>query len=150
MRELRDLSNKPEITIGFTDFTRLEGLASSVEKRLPQVAENLLLELGRARLVDDNALSSRIVRMESVVKFKMEKNSENTVQLVYPANADISEGRISVLTPIGTALIGLSVGQSIHWCANDGEERRLTILAVNGFSSKDGDKVFQNTGTGQA
>jgi len=130
MRDLTDLTNKPEIVIGFTDFSRLEVLASSVEKRLPETAETLLFELGRARLVEDSALPVHVVRMESIVSFKMDSSSENTVQLVYPGNADISKNRISILTPIGAALIGLAVGQSIHWCANDGERRLLTILSV--------------------
>jgi len=52
------------------------------------------------------------------------------VQLVYPAEANISEGRVSVLTLIGAALIGLRVGQSISWPTRRGEERRLTVLRV--------------------
>jgi regulator of nucleoside diphosphate kinase len=51
-----------------------------------------------------------------------------TVTLVYPQEADISKGRISVLTPIGTALIGLPVGKSIDWTTRTGETKRLTVL----------------------
>jgi regulator of nucleoside diphosphate kinase len=53
-----------------------------------------------------------------------------TVTLVYPQEADISKGRISVLTPIGTALIGLPVGKSIDWATRTGETKRLTVLKV--------------------
>ena len=52
------------------------------------------------------------------------------VTLVYPADANIDAGKISVLTPIGTALIGLSVGQSIGWSARDGRSHRLAVLSV--------------------
>jgi len=52
------------------------------------------------------------------------------VTLVYPAEADISQGRISVLTPVGTALIGLRSGGSITWETPAGEARQLTVLAV--------------------
>ena len=50
--------------------------------------------------------------------------------LVYPAQADISQGKISVLTPVGTALIGLRAGHSITWDTRTGETRRLTVLKV--------------------
>ena len=53
-----------------------------------------------------------------------------TITLVYPGDADISEGKVSVLTPIGTALLGLSEGQSMHWTARDGREHELTVTAV--------------------
>ena len=49
---------------------------------------------------------------------------------VYPADADISQGKVSILTPIGTALLGLKAGQSIDWVANDGRSHRLTIVSV--------------------
>ena len=50
--------------------------------------------------------------------------------LVYPGEADIEQGKISILTPIGAALIGLSKGQSIDWATRTGEIRRLTVLEV--------------------
>jgi regulator of nucleoside diphosphate kinase len=53
-----------------------------------------------------------------------------TVTLVYPEDADISQGKISVLTPIGAALIGVRVGHSITWETRTGEMRRLTVLQV--------------------
>jgi regulator of nucleoside diphosphate kinase len=52
------------------------------------------------------------------------------VQLVYPAEADIEAGRISILTPIGAGLIGLREGQSILWPDREGRERRLTVVRV--------------------
>ena len=52
-------------------------------------------------------------------------------ELVYPGRADISEGRISIMTPIGAALIGLAEGQSIAWTARDGKAHRLTVLKVD-------------------
>jgi hypothetical protein len=50
----------------------------------------------------------------------------------HSADADISEGKISVLTPVGTALIGLRKGQSIAWSARDGKRHALTVLDVTG------------------
>jgi regulator of nucleoside diphosphate kinase len=51
-----------------------------------------------------------------------------TVILDYPNEADIAKGRVSVLTPIGTALIGLASGKSIDWRMRSGEMKRLTVL----------------------
>ena len=53
-----------------------------------------------------------------------------TVTLVYPNEADIAKGRVSVLTPIGTALIGLASGNSINWRTRPGDMKRLTVLQV--------------------
>jgi regulator of nucleoside diphosphate kinase len=52
------------------------------------------------------------------------------VTLVYPPDADVTEGKISVLTPVGAALIGLSVSQSIEWQTPSGGWRSLTVLKV--------------------
>jgi regulator of nucleoside diphosphate kinase len=54
------------------------------------------------------------------------------VTLVYPDEADITKGRVSVLTPIGTALIGVAAGNSIGWRTRSGEMKRLTVLQVRG------------------
>ncbi len=50
--------------------------------------------------------------------------------LVFPGEADIAKGKISVLTPIGAALIGLSASQSIDWTSRDGRIHRLTVESV--------------------
>ncbi|UES53739.1 nucleoside diphosphate kinase regulator [Roseibium aggregatum] len=131
MREPTDFASKPDIVIGTTDYERLEGLASSFETRLPSVTDDLLAELSRARLVPDGALPADSVRMGSVVRFRTDATDEKTLQLVFPGDADIANGKISILTPIGTALIGLSAGQSIAWCANDGRRHRLTVVSVS-------------------
>ena len=55
---------------------------------------------------------------------------EKTVVPVVPEEADIGRGMISVMTPIGIALIGLSEGASFHWETRDGERRLLTVLKV--------------------
>jgi len=75
-------------------------------------------------------LGSSVVRMGSTVTYRPDNGAERTVQLVYPADADIAQGKISVLTPVGTALIGLDIGQSITWEARDGRKHVLTVLAV--------------------
>jgi regulator of nucleoside diphosphate kinase len=56
--------------------------------------------------------------------------ADRTVELVYPRDADISAGRVSILTPVGAGVIGLRTGQSILWPDRDGRERKLTIVKV--------------------
>ena len=69
--------------------------------------------------------------MNSEVAFRDETTGKvRKVTLVYPEDADISEGKVSVLTPIGTALIGLQNGHSITWKTASGEVRQLTVLSV--------------------
>jgi regulator of nucleoside diphosphate kinase len=68
--------------------------------------------------------------MGSTVEFRPDGGQPRRVTLVFPGDADISEGKISILTPVGTALIGLAPGQSIAWTARDGRRHRLTVLKV--------------------
>ena len=121
---------KPAITLSRTDHERLSRLAQSVVDRNPDVADQLLAELDRARVVSDSALSAGVVRMGSTLRFTTDAGEDRTVTLVYPGEADIAAGKISVLTPIGAALIGLSAKQSIDWTARDGHVHRLTVETV--------------------
>jgi regulator of nucleoside diphosphate kinase len=121
---------KPKIIVGEIDHGRLTGLASGALERIPEVAEELLAEMDRAKVVATAKLPADVVRMGSFVTFDSDSAQHRRVQLVYPGEADIEQGRISVLTPIGAALIGLTAGQSIAWTARDGKRHVLTVTAV--------------------
>ena len=84
----------------------------------------------------DTSLRSDVVRMGSTLRYATDTGEERTVSLVYPVDANIEAGRISILTPIGTALIGLSSGQSIEWEARDGRSHRLTVEHVAPFAGQ--------------
>jgi regulator of nucleoside diphosphate kinase len=127
--------NKPRILISRVDQDRLSKLAHAVADRLPEVSEDLLVELDRADLVDAEELPPGVVRMGSTVEYRSDDSQDRRVTLVYPGEADITLGRISILTPIGTALIGLSVGQSIDWTARDERRHRLVVVTVDGPQS---------------
>ena len=74
-----------------------------------------------------------VVTMGSLVEFRDDDTGRTrTVNLVYPDQADLADGRLSVLSPVGAALIGLSVGQSIEWQTPSGGWRSLTVLQVGG------------------
>jgi regulator of nucleoside diphosphate kinase len=121
---------KPKIIVGEIDHERLTGLATAAIERIPEVAEELLAEMDRAKVVAPAKLPADVVRMGSFVTFDSDSAQHRRVQLVYPGEADIEQGRISVLTPIGAALIGLAAGQSIAWTARDGKKHVLTVTAV--------------------
>lgn len=90
----------------------------------------LLGELERAILVGDRSVRANVVRMGSTVAYETETGEQRVVTVVFPSHADASQGRISVLTPVGTALLGVSAGQSIVWSGPDGRSHRLTAMTV--------------------
>lgn len=131
-RELRDADRRQApITIARPDYQRLLDLAWAAQAQSPAVGEFLLEEVERARIVEPQDVPAKVVTMGASVRFRDDATgAERTVALVYPGEQDIELGRISVLTPVGAALIGLSEGQSIAWRTPSGEERSLTVLSV--------------------
>ncbi|UWU66156.1 nucleoside diphosphate kinase regulator [Bradyrhizobium sp. NC92] len=123
---------KPPITLTADDYKRLSLLARAAENKMPDVASVLTEELERAHVLADGH-PAQTVCMGSEVRFRDDANGTvRTATLVYPDDADISRRRISVLTPVGAALIGLSAGNSITWETRTGDLRRLTVLEVRG------------------
>lgn len=121
---------KPRILVSRTDRDRLTRLAGAIADRSPDIAEELLGELDRADVVEASDLPPGVVCMGSTVEYRSNDGQQRRVTLVYPGEADISFGKISILTPIGTALIGLSAGQSIDWTARDERRHQLTVISV--------------------
>ena len=120
----------PSLVVSEADYDRLFLLAERARQRTPEVADGLLAELGRARVVDDTAMPADAVRMGSAVRFAMDGGEPQDVVLVFPGEADIAQGRISILTPVGMALIGLSKGQRIAWTDAHGRSHELVVRAV--------------------
>lgn len=123
---------KPAIHLTESEADRLAGLAVSIEKTQPALSELLMTEIDRAKVHPDGKLPKGVVAMLSTVEFVDEgTGAARTVQLVYPPAASIEEGRISILTPVGAGLIGLSEGQAIEWPDRDGHKRALRIVKVS-------------------
>jgi regulator of nucleoside diphosphate kinase len=98
---------------------------------MPEVAEFLQLELERAHVLTKAKRAAGHVAMGSRLSYRDETTGRvQQVTLVYPPEADIAQGRISVLTPIGAALIGIKAGDGIDWTTRSGEVRHLTVLEV--------------------
>lgn len=120
----------PPIVVSKDDYKRVVDLALFAEDSAPEVASVLLAEMERARVVSPKTLPATAVQMGSTIDYRTAAGEERRVTMVYPGEADISQGKISILTPIGAALIGLSPGQTIAWMARDGRQQHLTVLRV--------------------
>ncbi|TWX71144.1 nucleoside diphosphate kinase regulator [Colwellia sp. C1TZA3] len=104
---------KPKIIISHEDY---DGLHSMIEKENFAPSHALLVdELERAKIVEKKKLPNNVVRMNSIVTFTMLSTQKAfDLQLVYPKDTK-ENGTLSILTPVGSALIGLSIGQEIEW-----------------------------------
>lgn len=121
---------QPDITISIADYDRLFGLAEFAIKDTPDVGAFLMEELERATIAHQPP-AEPTVRMGSYIYYR-DASSEDVrrVRLVYPEDSDARRGHISILTPVGAALIGLSAGQTIEWRDRYGHQKTLTVLAV--------------------
>jgi regulator of nucleoside diphosphate kinase len=121
---------KPPLVIDAAHSERLEDLAYRAMQQAPAVARQLLEEVQRAEVRPAGELPHNVVTIGSRVTFRDDAGVAQTVRLVFPINADIAEGRVSILTPIGVALIGLAEGQTITWETPEGKVRHLTAVDV--------------------
>lgn len=121
----------PPISLRMCDADRLRNIAEAASDKYPQTTDFLAREIERADIVPDARLLPGLVTMDSDVTFRNDISmQERSVTLVYPEAADVDAGKISILTPIGAALIGLSVGQTIEFQTPGGRWRSLTVLKV--------------------
>lgn len=104
---------KPKIIVSNEDY---DGIQAMLEKEDFMPSHDLLIdELDRAKIVPKNKLPKNVVRMNSTVTFTMQSTHKTfSLTLVYPRDVKES-GTLSILTPVGSALIGLSIGQEIEW-----------------------------------
>jgi regulator of nucleoside diphosphate kinase len=111
------------------DRNRISALIGTLSEIEPEIARFLREEIDRAIIVCGDVATTSLVTMGSEVKFiDHDSVSIRQIKLVYPDEANGSS-HISVLTAIGSALIGLGPGQSIGW-SEQGTERKLTVLEV--------------------
>ena len=122
----------PKIIINADDLDHLEALAEGAMACDAALADRLLDELGRAKVLPPAKMPANVVGVGKTVTYRDETSGqERTVTLVYPEEADIAEGKISVMTPIGVALLGLPEGTSFHWDTRAEQRRTLTVISVS-------------------
>lgn len=125
------MEQKPPITISSLDAARLGRMLDSLRgKHIPN-KEDLQVELDRANIVEPAEMPHDVVTMNSTVIFRIESSStEFAMTLVYPSDTDDGSGKISVLAPVGSALLGLREGDEISWPKPGGGLLKVRILKV--------------------
>lgn len=121
----------PSLIVSSHDLARLEALLDSPSLHQHPAALALGAELSRATVLAPDQIPADIVTMHARVDCEDELHGDrHQLTLVYPHEADAAQGRISVLAPVGSALLGLAVGQSIEWPGPGGRALRLRVIAV--------------------
>jgi regulator of nucleoside diphosphate kinase len=116
-----------KIYITVNDMNRLEellGVASTVNVRDNKHLEELAKELEKADVVESTEIPANVITMNSMVLLKdLETAEDRTFTLVFPRQANIDQNKVSILAPVGTAMIGCRIGHVIVWNAPAGERR---------------------------
>lgn len=127
------MKTEPKVILKREDFEKINSLILNSKS---EIAELLEEELSRADVVSSEELPDGVVSMNSRVSFKdLDTGRESMLTLVYPHEAKIEESKVSILAPVGSALIGLRVGDIIHWPLPHGKEKRLKVISVANFSA---------------
>jgi len=131
MKTRMEMKTRPEIVISTVDSERLERLLDSLPNNGFIGKVELESELARARVVEPKDVPATTVTMNSTVRFKVESSSEEfELTLVYPKDSDLSGKTLSILAPIGSALLGLSQGDEIEWPKPGGGVLRVQIHEI--------------------
>lgn len=128
---IHDTAALPPIVVTEPDYDKLIRFVERQSSAMPRVMQFLEQELDRAELVPAREVPRDVVTMNSRLLFRMTANGlSRAVTLVYPTEADLMAGRMSILTPAGVALLGLRAGQSMSWEDRVGEIKTLTVQHV--------------------
>ncbi|WP_232824979.1 nucleoside diphosphate kinase regulator [Primorskyibacter marinus] len=128
----------PKIVINSDDLAHIEALAEGAMQRNPTLADRLLDEIARARIVAPSKMPANVVSIGRSVTYRDESTGlDKTVTLVFPEDADIARQRVSIVTPIGVALLGLAEGAVFHWDTRANQRRMLTVIRVEESSDDD-------------
>jgi regulator of nucleoside diphosphate kinase len=123
--------NRPSLMLTTQDARRLDALLLGATGRASPMSPLLEQELARAQLVEAEDIAADVVTMNSRVVCQDETTGErHEIELVYPHEADADRGRVSVLAPVGAALLGLTAGNVIEWPVPGGRTTRVRVIAV--------------------
>lgn len=124
------ISSVPQITLGDMEHRQLNVLAMTGLSHNAAASDRLYWELDRARVIPEAQIGPGVVRMGSIVTYRTDDGLQRTVRLVYPGD-DTAAERVSILSPLGTALIGVSTGDTVPW-SHDDRHGTLSVLSVCG------------------
>lgn len=125
------MSKKPNIILSSQDWERLEALLAALPMNAFPGKAALQAELDRADVMEPEQIPPTVVTMNSTVRFAIEPSEEEfCMTLVYPKDVNGATDRISILAPIGSALLGLSTGDHIEWTGPSGGILQVRIVEV--------------------
>ncbi|AFJ02645.1 Regulator of nucleoside diphosphate kinase [Methylophaga frappieri] len=125
------MQTRPDITISTIDSQRLYQLIDALPDTNHAAIINLEEELERATLVSPQEVPPTIVTMNSTVQFVIESTQKSfELTLVYPKDMDDSGQTLSILSPVGSALLGLAIGDQIEWPNPSGDTLKVTIIDI--------------------
>ena len=122
-------SDAPSIRVTARDLARLDALLENPAYRQHPGAAALQRELDRADVLPDDEADTTVGMHARVECVDEHDGTRRTLTLVFPHEADADTGRVSILAPVGSALLGLTIGQRIDWPSN-GRTLRLQVISV--------------------
>ena len=124
----------PKLVLSNEDFKKLSALVASQRAEAVEMLEE---EIGRALVLPESDVPEDVVSMDSAVRVRdLHSGAEHEYRLVFPHEANASEGRISVLAPLGVALIGLKQSDEYGFLAPDGRRRRFRVLSISSVKTR--------------
>jgi len=124
-------AGRPAVFISARDLERLVGLLPQSTAPTTPGAALLAEEVARAQICADDDMPARVVRLGSTVRYRdLDSGRERAIQLVLPADADMDLNKVSILAPIGAALVGLPEEQTFSWEEPSGDLRRIVVVRV--------------------
>lgn len=131
--------SRPKIVVSTLDAERIEQLLDGLPYNVA-IKDELEAELLRADVVEPTEIPANVVTMNSTVRFKVASSPEEfELTLVYPKDLDASGKKISILAPIGSALLGLTQGDQIQWPTPDGGVQQVTIQEITYQPERNGE-----------
>ncbi len=131
--------SRPKIVVSTLDAERIEQLLDGLPYNVA-IKDELEAELLRADVVEPTEIPANVVTMNSTVRFKVASSPEEfELTLVYPKDLDASGKKISILAPIGSALLGLTQGDQIQWPTPDGGIQQVTIQEITYQPERNGE-----------
>lgn len=129
MSEVR-VQARPPIHVTETDFDQLAQLVDGLHSPSPG-ASLLAEELDRAVVVSPKYRGQAFAKLNSRVEYEdLDTGQRRNVRITLPKDASVEDSSISILSPAGAALLGLKVGQAMHWEVRDGRTQTLKVLTI--------------------
>ncbi len=125
------MTRKPQIIISSLDLDRIESLLAALPASAFPGKADLEAELDRADVVEPAQMPANVVTMNSTVQFEiLETHKDFRLTLVYPRDIDGSADRVSIFAPIGSALLGMSVGDELAWPGPGGKAMTVRVTSI--------------------